>query len=114
MKKNELPKLSPYRIWWVIISPISGCVRKSDIVRMGRASSNPFAIHLKRFCVPFPSREKALAFVTAGHNLSKPYEARLLSDKQFGSIKVIYRSMSGDVWDIPFTARQLAEVFTMQ
>lgn len=81
---------------------------------MGRASSNPFAIHLKRFCVPFPSKEKALAFVTSKYNLRKPYKARLLTDKQFGNIKVIYRSMSGDVWDIPFTAKQLAEVFTMQ
>ena len=52
--------------------------------------------------------------MTDYHNLSKFYKARLLTDKQFGNIKVIYRSMSGDVWDIPYTSKQKADVYVMQ
>lgn len=114
MKKNELPKLSPYRIWWVIITPYKGCVRKCDIMRLGGISRGGFSFHQERFCSCFPSKEKAIAFVTANHNLSKPYGARLLSDKQFGNIKVTYSSKSGIVWDIPYTSMQAAEFFVMQ
>ena len=111
---NELPKLSPYRIWWVIITPISGCVRKADIKRLGGDIRVRPPFHEDRFCVFFPSKEKALAFVTAHYNLSKPYEARLLTDRQFGNVKVSYNSKNGVVWDIPYTAKQRAEVFVMQ
>lgn len=114
MKKNELPKLSPYRIWWVIVTPFRGCVRKTDIKRLGGDIRVRPPFHEDRFCVFFPSKEKAIAFVTANHNLSKPYGARLLSDKQFGNIKVTYSSKSGIVWDIPYTSMQAAEIFVMQ
>ena len=114
MKKNVLPKLSPYRIWWVIVTPYEGCVRKCDIKRLGGIthSGYPYRQHSSCFC--FPSKEKALAFVTANHNLSKPYQARILTDKQYGNIRITFLPNGDTVWDIPYTSRQAAEVFEMQ
>ena len=114
MKKNELPKLSPYRIWWVIITPYNGCVRKVDIMRLGGIPGGGFSFHQERYCSCFPSKEKAVAFITANHNLSKPYKARLLTDKQFGDIRIEYLPNGATLWDIPYTAKQAAEVFVMQ
>lgn len=114
MKKNEFPKLSPYKIWWVIVTPYKGYVRKSDIKRLGGTPYVSLHLHHERFYSPFPSREKALAFVSANHNLSKPYQARLLTDKQFGDIQVEYLPNGATFWDIPYTSKQAAEVFVMQ
>ena len=114
MKKNELPKLSPYRIWWVIVTPFKGCVRKCDIKRLDGISRSGYSFHQERFCACFPSNETALAFVLAYHNLSKPYQARLLTDKQFGDIRVEYLPNGDTLWDIPYTSKQVADVYVMQ
>lgn len=114
MKKDELPNLSPYKMWWVIVSPYNGIVRKCDIMRLERFSRGGFNFHQERFCSFFPSKEEALAFITANLRLSKLYEARLVTDKQFGDIRVKYLPSGASLWDIPYTSKQDAEVFVMQ
>lgn len=114
MRTNELPKLSAYKTWWVIVTPVKGCVRKIDIKRMGGHTQVRTPFHEDRFCACFASKDKALNFIDSPHNLSKQYEARLLTDKQFGDIKVTWLPQGGQEWDIPYTRKQKNEVFIMK
>lgn len=97
--------LSAYRITWIEIRPTSGRkVTIADSKRMGRVSieRNGYAY------AHFANRENAMAWVSAQKNkkFSKAYEARLFSDKQFGLRK------ESDGYRVPFTTKQLNEVYT--
>lgn len=96
--------LSPYRITWVEIRPVSGHkVTMADAKKMTWVN-----IHRNGYgYIHFANRDKAVEWLTAQANksYSKRYEARLFTDKQFGMAK------EENGYAIPFTAKQFNEVY---
>ena len=97
------PILSAYKIWWAEFTPTTGRVvtkhdqRKLGGIQVWRGE--------KRFRRHFPSRDKALEFVTTfSGKLDKRYAVRFFSDKQFSMAK------ESEGYAIPFTKKQMEDV----
>lgn len=96
--------ISSYRITWVEVRPATGHkVTKRD----QRAFGGIFYLSIERNgygYAHFATKERALAWLTRERKLSKHYEARLFSDKQFGMRKA-------PSYEVPFTKQQLNDVY---
>lgn len=101
MKKPNSIKLSPYIITWVEVRPFYGIIPIKDLKKMKIAHG----IEKNRGYAPFPNKEKALEWIekTSQIKLSKSYQVRMFSDKQFSMAKM-YRL-------IPFTKKQWEDVY---
>ena len=95
--------LSSFIITWVEVRPTTGRkVTLSDAKKMDVTvdwNGNGY-----RF---FRDKAIALAWLNRERKLSKVYEARLFSDHQFGMRKAPH-------YDVPFTAKQLNEVYLLK
>lgn len=93
---------SAYRITWVELRPATGYkMTKADANKCGaivRHNNGYGYMH-------FASRERALEWLKTHHSLSKVYECRLFTDKQFGM------AQASTGYAIPFTSKQYSEVF---
>lgn len=98
-------ELSPYKIYWAEFIPMTGLyVTKKDIAALGEKFYR--GIHNKTYRKHFPSKEKAIAFVTNFNGkLSKRYKVLLCTDKQFGMTK------QEEGYAIHYTKKQLQEVY---
>jgi predicted glutamine amidotransferase len=94
--------ISSYKITWIEVRPTSGRkVTMADFRKMGRVS-----VHRNGFGYAwFSTKERAMEWLKIERNLSKRYEVRLFTDKQFGMAK----KETG--YAIPFTQKQFAEVY---
>ena len=107
MAKKGIKRIefSPYKIYWAEFIPTTGkYVTKQDIAALGHKSY--VGIHNKTWRKHFPSKEKAIAFITNFNGkLSKRYKVLLFTDKQFGMAK----QETG--YAIPYTQKQLNEPY---
>ena len=98
-------KLSSYKITWIEIRPINGVVTLHDSRTFGEITpiKRKPGEALYRW---FVSKQEALSFISNWtKKLDKTYEVRLFTDKQFGMRK------ESDGYKVPFTSKQLAEVY---
>lgn len=107
-KKNR--NLSPYRITWIEYRPINGVATRNDTKKLS-VISRIRAVDRRTGCLydHFPTRKKALAHLAAlkGVKLTRTYECRLFTDKQFG----MRRADNG--YAVPFTQKQYNEVIIL-
>lgn len=95
--------LSAYKITWVEIKATTGITTKADNAKIGGCRDLDDKAKIYKH---FPTREAALSFLKSfDKKLNKRYECRLFSDKQFAM-----RNKS-DNYRVPFTAKQLNEVY---
>lgn len=104
MKRMEDTTLSPYKVYWVELTPSKGIVTKHD-----RRLFGDFCLcgKEKRYRKHFSCKQEALEWL-ANFNatrLDKSYSCRLFTDKQFSLAK------AEDNFAIPFTSKQLKEVY---
>ena len=94
--------LNPYQITWIEIRPIEGrVVTKADARKM-----RCVCVHRNGYgYAHFGNKERAIEWLRTERNLSKKYEARLFTDKQFCMAK----EETG--YAIPFTTKQNNEVY---
>ena len=86
---------------WVEVRPRAGRkVTRKDAKQLGVITHNNGYGYTF-----FANKERALAWLAQPHKLSKGYEARLFTDKQFGMAK------PADDYAIPFTKKQFNEVY---
>lgn len=98
--------LSPYTISWVIIEPVKGVVTQHDRKMFGEL--NTTSIRNKQAFIHFANRSKALEYLKGfDKKLDKKYMCRIITDAQFGKIKV----QKDGTFDIPYTQKQLKEVY---
>lgn len=93
--------INPYEITWVIIEPATGIVTKADAKKMGLCTLNK-----KIGTKVFANKENAIKWIKS-QKASKRYICRMITDKQFGMIKV------GANVVIPFTSKQVKEAYTI-
>ncbi len=104
MKTRQVLDLSAYRITWIEYRPIKGVATKKDIKKLSvMPRTNSADMYTRCLYDHFPTREKALAHLASlkGAKLTKAYECRLFTDKQFG----MRRADNG--YAVPFTKKQL-------
>ena len=96
--------LSPYKIMWAEFTPTTGrVVTKHDQKVLGAITALRRQKYYRRH---FASKQQALEFInTFSSKLNKRYMVRLFTDKQFGMAK------QKDGYAIPYTKKQLAEVY---
>lgn len=93
--------LSAYKITWVEVRPQTGRkVTTRDAKRLGVITRRNGYGYMH-----FANKERALAWLSQPRNLSKAYECRLFTDKQFGMAKEV------DGYAIPFTMKQNNDVY---
>ena len=104
---EKIIKLSPYGIYWVELVPIKGIVTKHDRGLFGDAFQRGTE---KKHYKHFSSKQRALDWLANfdATMLDKSYECRLFTDKQFGMTK------AEDNFAIPFTSKQLKEVYYLK
>lgn len=102
MKAQRIITFSPYKITWIEIRPMTGrTVTAADARKMRNV-----CVHRNGFgYAHFPNKKSALEWLHTERKLSKKYEARLFTDKQFGMAK------EENGYAIPFTTKQYNEVF---
>ena len=107
MKRMRNITLSPYKIYWVELVPIKGIVTKHDRKLFGDVLLRGTE---KKHYKHFPSKDKAIDWLSNfdASRLNKSYECRLFTDKQFGLAK------AEDNFAIPFTSKQLKEVYYLK
>ena len=78
--------LNPYKIHWVVLTPIKGRVTKKDLTTLFRAGVYTYCkrVDFNEVTAHFPTKEKALEKIKKVKNLTKNYEVILITDKQFG------------------------------
>lgn len=97
-------KLSPYKVYWVELTPSEGIVTKHDRRLFGEyCLTGKESKHYKHF----PSKQDALNWLANfdATRLDKSYSCRLFTDKQFGLAKAEHN------FAIPFTTKQRNEVY---
>ena len=93
--------LSAYKITWVEVRPTTGRkVTQSDAKRLG------VSVHRNGYgYLHFGNIDRAKAWLNEPRNLSKRYECRLFSDRQFSM------ASPANNYAIPFTTKQYNEVY---
>ena len=83
-----MKNLSPYKITWVILTPIKGKATKKDLTAFFSAGVYTYCkrIDFNEVTAYFPTKEKALKTLKKVKNLSKNYEVILITDKQIGMV----------------------------
>lgn len=102
--------LSPYKIFWVEFRPEYGRATKADCNKIEgwRCTYHIADRHTKCYYKHFASKEKAVDFLqNFNKTLSKKYECRLFTDKQFG----MRRQENG--YKVPFTEKQRKNVYVI-
>ena len=106
-EKEILNNLSAYKITWVEFRPEKGKAAKRDCVAIAGfsiASADKNGCYYRHF----GNRERAMAFLQSfNKKLSKRYECRLFTDKQFG-MRAIENGYA-----VPFTTKQSEEVIIL-
>lgn len=95
--------LSPYKIVWVEFRPKYGKATKADCNKIEgwRCTYHTADLYTKCYYKYFSSKEKAIEFLqNFNKKLSKKYECRMFTDKQFGM-----RCREND-YKVPFTKKQ--------
>ncbi len=101
--------ISPYHVWWVNIQPIQGIVTQHDQRAIGAFYVWP---NLKEFNKHFVNRAEAVDYlVKFSKKLDKRYICRLCTDKQMSMSKEGRPQPFTEKRQIPFTAKQLSEVY---
>lgn len=97
-------KLSPYKVYWVELTPSEGIVTKHDRRLFGDTYQRGTE---KRHRKHFPSKQEALDWLANfdATRLDKSYSCCLFTDKQFSLAKAEYN------FAIPFTTKQRNEVY---
>lgn len=104
MKAQNINAFSSYQITWVEIRPIQG---RKVTLRDQKAFGGAIYLSIERNgygYARFATKERARAWLKQERKLSKRYEARLFSDKQFGIRKA-------PLYEVPFTEKQLNDVY---
>lgn len=98
---------SSFQITWIEFRATKSNISKKDET-IFRGYQTP-GTNGKKMFLPFPNKQKAISFMKENMNgfksLSQKYEARLLTDHQFGNAKVI----DGEIV-VDFTTKQNAEM----
>ena len=78
--------LNPYKIHWVVLTPIKGRVTKKDLTTLFRAGVYTYCkrVDFNEVTAHFTTKEKALETLKKVKNLTKNYEVILITDKQIG------------------------------
>lgn len=100
--KNESIHLSAYAIYWVEFRPIKGIATIKDMQILGRDRLTHRDIYSGNCYMHFGSIDAAKEHISAinSSKLSKHYEVRFFTDKQYGM-----RSEDSG-YKVPFTAKQ--------
>lgn len=105
-------KTSAYKIYWVEFTAEQGKVVKKDIEAInGRKGFDDYAFGNGKYYKHFDSRESAVNFLkNFNRPLQKKYTCKLLTDKQFGMIKITFVN-GKSIWEVPFTTKQNNEIY---
>lgn len=107
MKTTTFP--SKYQITWIEFRPENGIATKQDINKIDRIfgySRHACDIHTGCYYKWFGSKENALEFLkNFDKKMSKRYECRLFTDKQYGDRK------ESEGYKVKFTKKQESEVY---
>jgi len=101
-----MKEVSAYKIWWAEFTPTTGrfVTKHDNKVISGRIIN--LGIYQKRILLHFPSKEKAIEFIsTFSKKLDKRYAIRLFTDKQFSMAN------QENGYTIPYTKKQLNEIY---
>lgn len=105
--------LSPYRIYWVEFRAQKGRVTKkdakillSDVSRWSSYGKNALKHFASKECAYDYLKEKVESF----RKLSKAYEVRMLTDKQYSMAKCDFKNR---FINVPFTQKQESEMFVI-
>lgn len=104
--------LSPYRVYWVEFRAIKGIVTKRDEKILRKFAINSLWRSAKCIYEHFGSKDAALDYLRTKDfsKLSKNYEVRVFTDKQFSMGKY---DMDKKRHIIPFTSKQEKEMFVI-
>lgn len=98
--------ISAYKVYWAEFTPVKGTfVTKHDnmVISGTRFNLGSFQRNVRKH---FVTKDDAIKFIrTFDKKLDKKYMVRLFTDKQFGMAK------EGDGYAIPYTQKQLNEVY---
>lgn len=100
--------LSRYKIWWIEFEPEKGKATKCDCNRIDGWDADYHIADVNTGCYYkyFSSKEKAIEFLqNFKKKLTKKYNCRLFTDKQFGMRK------RENNYKVPFTTKQLSQVY---
>ena len=107
--KTQILSSNRYNITWIEFRPEFGIATKADVKQIdGRVSMHRHACDIHTGCHYkwFTSKEKAVEFLqNFDKKLSKRYECRLFTDKQFGDRN------EKDNHKVAFTKKQMSEVY---
>lgn len=104
---------SPYKIYWIEFRAVKGIVTLKDekILNSSRFTNGR---NRRNFPKHFASKADAEKYLTEKaetfKRLSKPYEVRLCTDKQFGLGNVDF---TNNIVNIAFTKKQESEMFVI-
>ena len=105
--------LNKYQISWIVLTPKTGKATKRDqkIFNSSDSSAN-FSIGAfnQNLWSHFSSKEKAQEVVSKLRKANKNYTATIITDAQFGNIKIDYNTKSVK---IDFTEKQLSDSKTI-
>ena len=104
--------LSPYKIYWIEFRALNGIVTKKDEKILSQLRYTSFGKNRRNYLKHFPSEAYAKQYLSenaeAFKKLSKSYEVRLCTDKQFSLGSVDY---DNNIVNIHFTKKQESEMF---
>jgi hypothetical protein len=111
--KTQILSSNRYNITWIEFRPEFGIATKADVKKISGLSQVHFRyschvcdIHTGCYYKWFASKEKAVEFLqNFDKKLSKRYECRLFTDKQFGDRN------EKDNYKVAFTKKQMDEVY---
>ena len=108
---KNVETLSPYKIWWIEFRAQKGIVTRKDAKIFNKYS---FGGNLRNLMLHFASRTDAEKYLIEKKDdfkrLSKSYEVRMCTDKQFS---MSYVDIQSRILRIKFTSKQNAEMIVI-
>lgn len=109
---KNVETLSPYKIWWIEFRAQKGIVTQKDARILKKYDFG--GRNRRNLLEHFPSKDAAEKYLAEKaedfKKLSKRYEVRICTDKQFGNGRV---DMANNIVVIDFTTKQNEEMFVI-
>ena len=105
--------LNKYQISWIVLTPKTGKATKRDQKIFNSSDSSAYfsiGTFNQNLWSHFSSKEKAQEVVSKLRKANKNYTATIITDAQFGNIKIDYNTKSVK---IDFTEKQLSDSKTI-
>lgn len=99
--------MNKYKISWLFLEPLKGKATKRDAKIFNSTSKYKiFSLNIfnNYILAHFPTKEEAEKMRDKLHKANKDYKAIIITDAQFGNIKIDYKN---EAYNVPFTKMQL-------